>query len=146
MTNDGFASGDSSDSDSDEIDAQKQEADRYANATRLGTCRGWPVHIAVSQEPSAAPAPQEFGVNLFVPNAEGENIDIARIDTAHAGCHIDRFYLPENHDERTEDYSVQYETPQGAITHFLQNEEWKYYARRYEETHGLPDETRVYEE
>ena len=143
--NDADSTSDSS-SDSDSAGVAVQNTDRYSNATRLGTHRGRPVHLAVSQEPADAPVPQEFGVNLFVPNAEGEDVDIARIDTAHAGCHMDRFYLPESHGERREDYSVQYETPEGAITHFLQHEEWKYYTRRYDETHGLPEETRVYED
>lgn len=117
----------------------------YSDSQRIGVYDGWPIHVAVSQEPASAVAPQEFAVNLFVPNENGENVDIARIDTDHRGCHMDRLYLPEGHDERREDYTVQYEDPDEAFGHFVREREWEYYTRRYDENHGLPEETKVYQ-
>lgn len=116
-----------------------------SHSFRVGVYDGWPVHIGVSQSPRSAPSPDHFAVNLFVVNPDGENVDIARIDTAHAGCHIDRFFLPRSHPERREDYSVQYATPTQAIAHSLRNDTWAYYAHRYHEAHGLPEKTRVYD-
>lgn len=130
-------------SDSDRTGNQPTD-EVYADSQSLGVFKGWPIHIAVSQEPADAPAPQNFGVNLFVPNENGENVDIARIDTAHEGCHIDRLYLPKDHPERQHDYTVQYETPDEAFGHFVQSREWEYMAKRHDENHGLPEEAQVY--
>jgi len=116
----------------------------HSYSSRIGVYEGWPVHIAISQAPANAPVPDRFGVNLFVPDAEGENVDIARIDTAHAGCHIDRLYLPVDHPERTEDYTIQCDTPREAYEHFVEDGRWRYYVERYDQNHGLPPETRVY--
>lgn len=132
---------DTSTSSSDESDEEQRS---YSNANRLGVWRGWPVHIAVSQEPADAQTPDDFGVNLFVTNEDGDNVDIARIDTAHHGCHFDRLYLPEGSAERRQDYSVQYEDPDEAYLHFIEDSRWEYYVKRYHENHGLPEETRVY--
>lgn len=119
--------------------------DYYSNSTRLGVYEGWPVFVGVSQRPADARAPETFGVNLYVPNGDGENIDIARIDTAHAGCHMDRLYLPEQRPNRQEDYTVQYETPDGALQFFLEDEKWKRWVQLFKDNHGLPDETRVHQ-
>lgn len=154
MTSDGNeseskSSSSSADSPSD-TDTQQSSTgtqpqnDVYSDSNRIGVHEGWPVHIGVSQEPAEAEMPQAYGVNLFIPNEDGDNIDIARIDTAHAGCHMDRFYLPEGHPERTEDYSIQYSDPDEAYLHFVRDEEWRYYVKRYRENHRLPAETRVY--
>lgn len=125
--------------------ARSREWRGHSRSLRVGKYRGWPVHLGVSQTPKDADVPDEFAVNLFVPNPDGENVDIARIDTAHAGCHIDRLYLPTDHPERREDYGIQYATPAAAVAHFIRDETWAYYARRYDEVHGLPEETRVYD-
>jgi hypothetical protein len=134
-----------SESDSDgNVSRTRQRT--YSDSTRLKVWNGWPIHIAVSQEPASADIPDDFGVNLFVTNANGKNVDIARIDTDHSGCHFDRFYLPEGKPERTEDYTVQYEDPDEALLHFVKADRWEHYVKRYHENHGLPQEARVYGE
>lgn len=130
------------DSDEDESHTRRRT---YSNSSSLDVWDGWPIHIGVSQEPVDADAPEDFGVNLFVTNENGENIDIARIDTAHRGCHFDRFYLPEGHPDRKEDYTVQYEDPDEAFLHFVKNDRWVHYVEQYHENHGLPAAARIYE-
>lgn len=132
-----------SDYSADRTGSQEQ-SETYRNSFRVGVYEGWPVHIGVAQTPAEASVPQEFGVNLFIPNGDGENVNIARIDTDHAGCHMDRLYLPEDTDERRQDYTVQYQTPSEAIQHFLDNKDWRYYTERFQENHGLPKETKIY--
>ena len=104
----------------------------------LGNYRGHFAILAVSRESEKAPAPADWGVNLYIPRESGENVDIARVDTDHSGVHIDRFYLPEGHPDRRQDYSIQYTDPKTAIEReFLNDGLWKHYIDRYIEEHGL---------
>lgn len=67
-----------------------------------------------------------------------QNVDIARIDTAHGGCHIDRLYLPENHD-RPHDDSVFAARPEGAVSYLPDENRWREWLDRYDANHGLPE-------
>lgn len=102
----------------------------------IGRYKGRTVHLAVRAAPSLdAHAPEEFAVVLFLPRADGPNIDVPRIDTADAGTHYDRLYLPEDHPLR-KDYSigiVDYRTAQRVIL-----DRWHRHIEAYEENHGLP--------
>lgn len=106
----------------------------------VGTHRGYEVHIAAWSNPEDAEAPEEFGVNLYIPNSTGENVDIARIDTEHSGCHIDRFYLPEDHGQYQHDYGLTVYSPEGGIRYFLEENRWREFVDRYDENHGLPNQ------
>jgi len=114
------------------------------NSIELGTYLGYRVFIGISRDPENAAAPDDWGVNLYIPNPDGENTDIARVDTDHKGVHMDRFYLSEEHPDYQHDYSVQYTDPESALRfEFLQKEMWQHYVDRYREEHGLDNELRV---
>lgn len=104
----------------------------------LGKHLGRRVFVGPSRDPEGAPVPDEFGANLYVPNEGGENVDIARIDTAHEGVHIDRLYLPEDHRNYQHDYSVDIFSPREALEYFLENDRWKRWIEKYDRNHGLP--------
>lgn len=104
----------------------------------IGTHNGYEVRVAAARSPPDAPYPDEFSVNLYVPRSDGENVDIARVDTAGDGCHIDRLYLPRGHRQRKHDYTFQTARPEGAIQYVLDNERWREWIERYETNHGLP--------
>lgn len=102
----------------------------------LGRFRGRTVHLAVRASPSLeALAPEEFAVTVFITNPEGSAIDIARIDTADAGVHLDRLYLPEAHPRR-KDYGVSVLDYREAERFLVQN--WWGFVEAYDEHHGLP--------
>jgi len=104
----------------------------------LGTHRGIVVNIGWHRRPAEAPAPDEWGVNLYVPIPHGENMDIARVDTDHAGCHADHLYRDP---PKREDYSVFYTGPDEAIRKFFTKEEqWRDYLDKYVENYGRPDQ------
>jgi hypothetical protein len=124
--------------DENRLPSEKSEGNRCDDSIALGTHLGYEVHIAISQDPQDAPVPQDYGVNLYVRNTDGENVDIARVDTAHAGCHIDRFYLPEGHNQRLEDYGVSFKNPESAVGYMTDNSRWKDWVERYQDNHGLP--------
>lgn len=104
----------------------------------IGRYEGLTVYLSIRADPSLdARAPEEFAVNLSVSRADGSNIDVARIDTAHAGVHYDRLYLPED-DPLRRDYGVDivdYREPQRTLI-----ENWREHVEAYAKTHGLPDE------
>lgn len=102
----------------------------------LGRHGGRTVHLSVRADPSlAADAPEEFAVNLFVPRSDGSNIDIARIDTADAGAHYDRLYLPDGHPLR-KDYGIEVVDYREAQRTLLAN--WREHVKEFERNHGLP--------
>ena len=111
---------------------------RQTENPTLGTEMGYEVSLSIEREPSGAVYPDEFGVNLYIAQEGIDNIDIARVDTAHSGCHIDRFYLPTGHPQRQEDYGFQTESPEGAVKYITDNDRWRDWVRRYDENHGLP--------
>lgn len=96
------------------------------------------VVLAVHREPDGAPAPDEFGANLFVPIANGENVDVVRVDTAHDDCHVDRLYLPRGHPDRREDYSLTLFSPEEVLEWLLAERRWADFVERYDRNHGLP--------
>jgi len=121
--------------DNDVID---DAADRQTENPTLGVEMGYEVSLAIEREPSGAIYPDDFGVNLYIAQKGTENIDIARIDTDHSGCHIDRLYLPTGHSQRREDYGFQTASPEGAVTYLTDDDRWRDWIRRYDENHGLP--------
>lgn len=128
-------------------DGPADTEDRVTGARRPGRDRvvtlgrqlGVPVQAAVSQHPPGAPAPDEFAVNVFVPDADGRNVDVVRIDTAHDGCHVDRLYLPEGDPRRREDYGMTLFSPREALRFLTETDRWRRFVERFAETHGLPD-------
>lgn len=105
----------------------------------LGTHRDRRVFVAATRQPSDAPAPDEFSLNVYIPNETGENVDIVRIDTAHAGLHIDRLYFPESDRRRHQDYSIDgIYSPEDALAWLIDGERWRTFVDEYAETHGLP--------
>lgn len=82
--------------------------------------------------------PISSGLISTSPTKTGENVDIARIDTAHSGVHIDRLYLPEDHRHYRHDYSVDVFSPREALEYFLENDRWKDWLEQYDRNHGLP--------
>lgn len=108
-----------------------------ARIVTLGWHLGYRVQAAIDWDPPGARAPDEFAVNVFVPNRDGDNVDVVRIDTAHAGCHVDRLYLPEGDRSRLRDYGVTVYSPEEAIGRFVVGR-WREYLERYDENHGLP--------
>lgn len=102
----------------------------------LGRYRGRTVHLAVRATPSlAATAPEEFAVTLFITGSDGSKLDLARIDTADAGVHFDRLYLPEAHPLR-KDLCIDIVDYRDAQRQLIEN--WRDYVETFEEHHGLP--------
>lgn len=118
------------------IDDAPSEPDRVVT---LGFHLGVRVQAAVSQHPPDARVPEEFAVNVFVPNADGRNVDVVRIDTAHAGCHVDRLYLPADDPRRRRDYGVTLFSPRGALRFLVEDDRWRRFLERYAENHELPE-------
>lgn len=101
----------------------------------LGRHRGRTVHLAVRAHPSLeASAPEVFAVTLFISRPDGSNIDIARIDTADAGVHFDRLYLPRGHPLR-KDYGIAVVDYRDAQRLLVEN--WRAYVEAFEENHGF---------
>lgn len=105
--------------------------------TQIGRHRGHVAAVGVSRNPEEAPAPDEFGVNLFVTNEHGENVDVVRVDTAHDGCHVDRLHLPEEHPKRR-DYSLTFYSPEAVFEWLTAGGRWQSFLDAYGENHGLP--------
>lgn len=105
--------------------------------TQIGHHRGLVVAVGVTRRPEDAPAPDEFGVNAFVPNERGEDIDIVRVDTAHDGCHVDRLYLPVDHPNRR-DYSRTFYSPEAVFEWLVTDSLWRRFLEEYETNHGVP--------
>lgn len=104
----------------------------------LGTVDGYEVHIAIRREPEGEKEPDDFAVNLYIPQDDVDNIPIARVDTSHGLCHIDRLYLPEGHDQRKHDKGFQTKRPEGAVKYMTENGRWRDWVQRFDKNHGLP--------
>jgi hypothetical protein len=111
---------------------------RQTTNPTVGTEMGYEVSLAIRREPPGARYPDDFGVNLYIAREGSDNIDIARVDTSHGGCHIDRLYLPEEHDQRHQDTGFQTKSPEGAVKYITDDDRWRSWVRRYDENHGLP--------
>jgi hypothetical protein len=107
----------------------------------LGHHLGYRVRVAVRREPPDARAPDEFAVNVFVSDPNGENVDIVRIDTGHDGVHADRFYLPNDDPRRLEDYGLTVHSPEEALRYLHEASRWQRFLNRYDCNHGLPMRT-----
>lgn len=110
---------------------------KLTQTVELGRYRGYPVAAGPSRTPTDAPAPDEFDLDVFVPDENGANVDIGRIDTDHDGCHVDRLYLPEDHPNRR-DYGPTVHSPEAALEWLLSGDRLERMLQRYDETHGLP--------
>jgi hypothetical protein len=119
-------------------DAEPEPSKQLTTTQPIGSHLGYRVFVGPHRRPDGAPLPDEFGLNLFIPNKDGENASIARIDTDHDGCHIDRLYLPEGHRRRRQDYSVDVFSPEGALRYFLEHDRWQEWVEKYDANHGLP--------
>lgn len=104
----------------------------------VGTEMGYEVSLAIRRVPAGALYPDDFGVNLYIAREGSDNIDIARVDTSHDGCHIDRLYLPDGHEQRHQDKGFQTQNPEGAVKYITEEDRWRDWVRRYDENHGLP--------
>lgn len=102
----------------------------------IGRHRGHTILVSIRQRPSEADAPDEFAANLYVPN--DDDVDLFRVDTAHSGCHADRLYLPKDHPNRREDYSVQFISPYEVFEWLLEDDRWRRFLEQYDTNHGLP--------
>lgn len=104
---------------------------------QLGRHRGRRVLLGTTRRPDGAPAPDEFGVNCFVPSEHGANVDVVRVDTAHAGCHVDRLYLPADRAERR-DYGLTFHSPEDVFEWLTADDRWREFVDRFDRNHGLP--------
>ena len=132
--------------DDDTNTTTAESSDQQLEGTiALGYHRGYLVNAHIERQPENAPAPNEFAVNVYVPNKDGKNVDIVRIDTdAEVDVHIDRLYLPEGEQNRKHDPHIRNEdspivTPDAALDWFLEDKRWQTFVTEYERTHGLPD-------
>lgn len=123
----------------DDIDNLAGRAEnRDTENPTLGTHLGYEVHISVRREPKGEAYPDDFAVNMYIPQADRNNIDIARVDTSRRPCHIDRMYLPRSHEKHKHDKGFQTSRPEGAVKYFTEDDRWRDWVERYEENHGLP--------
>ena len=113
------------------------DADERNQVSRpIGRHEGRTVVLSVRAKPSLdARAPEEFAVNLSISRSDGSNVDVARIDTSHAGVHYDRLYLPED-DPLPRDYGVEIVDYREAQRTLLEN--WRKHVAEFERNHGLP--------
>jgi hypothetical protein len=94
----------------------------------LGTYRGHEYLLRVRVEPSFD-APEEFaGVVYHRDPDAGENVEIARIDTAHGFTHFDRLYRRDQPKERV-DWGLW-----EAVRRLREN--WRTYAESFEKREG----------
>ncbi|GAA0539116.1 hypothetical protein ABNG02_14405 [Halorubrum ejinorense] len=111
---------------------------RQTENPTVGTEMGYEVSLAIRRVPSGALYPDDFGVNLYIAQEGSDNIDIARVDTSHGDCHIDRLYLPQKHEQRKHDKGFQTDNPEGAVKYMTEEDRWRDWVRRYDKNHGLP--------
>lgn len=104
---------------------------------QLGRHRDRRVLLGTTRRPEDAPAPDEFGVDCFVPTVHGQNVDVVGVDTAHAGCHVDRLYPPVDHPERR-DYGLTFHSPEAVSEWLTTAERWREFIDRFDRNHGLP--------
>ena len=130
---------DSKPTDSDQVSGLVDSASTRASENpSLGTHLGHEVLLAIRRDPPNSVYPDEFAVNLYIPQEGGDNIDIATVDTTWPGLHIDRHYLPEGHEQRKHDTGLSVSNPAGAVKYMTDQQRWKEWVERYDENHGLP--------
>jgi len=97
--------------------------------TRLvGHFQGRPYFITVSVSPSFNDI-EEFAVSLHYNNPRREDdVQVARIDTAHGGVHFDRLYRRDQPKDETVEFSVW--EAEARI-----EAQWRRYADHYAENH-----------
>ena len=94
----------------------------------LGTYRSRRYFLGRRAEPNEQ-APEEFAVVVYYRDAETkENVEVARVDTAHGYTHFDRLY---RRDEKKDPVDWTYWE---AVEELIEN--WRRYAEQYDETHG----------
>lgn len=94
----------------------------------LGTYDGCQYFLAGRAEPNERHA-EEFSLSVYYSDPKtGSNVEVARVDTAHGYTHFDQLYRRDGN-KKPVDWSYW-----EAIEVLLEN--WRTYARRYEETHG----------
>lgn len=118
-------------------DTITEAENRSTENPTLGEYDGYEVNMAIRRVPDGARDPDEFAVNVYLPQAEADNVDIVRVDTAHGEVHADRLYLPEGHDRRRQD-PIDIERPEEAVRYFTDDERWRDWTERFEQNHGLP--------
>lgn len=94
----------------------------------LGTFSGHRYILRGHAEPTDE-QPDEFSVTVYYRNASTEeNVEVARIDTAHGYVHFDRLYRRDQPKEKV-DWGYW-----EAVTELMEN--WRTYARNYDNAHG----------
>jgi hypothetical protein len=99
----------------------------YEDRQRLGPYREKVYYLYLRAEPGLND-PEEFAVVLFRDTADGENVQIARIDTEHGYTHFDRLY---RRDQAKNPIDVGY---WAAWDHMEAN--WRTYVQSYEREFG----------
>lgn len=95
---------------------------------KLGSFRGYESSLHVSASPSLENA-EEFTVTVYYSLSSSDNVEIARIDTAHGYTHFDRLYRRD----RLKD-PVSWDWDEAEV-HLRSN--WRRYAERYDDVYGL---------
>jgi hypothetical protein len=101
----------------------------------VGTYRGQEFQIGVRVEPNLNIV-ESFAVVLFYELSEAEHIEIAKIDDSEheeGAIHFDRYYRADNAESK--DFDIEVDSVFEAET-FLE-ENWRRYARLYEQNHGM---------
>lgn len=111
---------------------------RQTENPTVGIEMGYEVSLAIRRVPAGALHPDDFAVNLYIAREKDENDSIARVDTSHGECHIDRLYLPNGHKLRKHDKGFQTDNPEGAVKYMTEEDRWREWVQRYEQNHGLP--------
>lgn len=132
---------DSNDSDNSEDGSNN---DPPYGTTSIGQYGGHRVFLSVSGNPDGAPAPEHFGVDIWIPDADGSQVHIVRIDTyAAVDIHIDRLYLPEGEPNRKHDPDIDSDAAirsvDEAVDWLLEDDRWWVFISRYADVHGLPE-------
>jgi hypothetical protein len=101
----------------------------------VGTYRGQEFHIGVRAEPNLNSV-KSFAVVLFYESSKGEHVEIAKIDNSEheeGMIHFDRYYRVES--AETKDFGIEVDSVFEAED--LLEENWRRYAKLYEENHGI---------
>ena len=112
--------------------AQSEFAYQYSKDAR----RGVQHNIGVRADPNLNNV-ESFAVILFFQLEDGTRVQVAKVDdSSHDGeqdIHVDRYYRAL--DAEVKDFDVDIEDPFEAERYLKQN--WKQFADRYYESHGL---------
>lgn len=105
----------------------------FAYSYEIGQYRTRVFQIGVRADPSLNTV-ESFASVLFYERANGERIEIAKIDNSehnHGSIHIDRYYREP--DAQRKDFDIDVSTVYEADDHLAAN--WRRYARLYLENH-----------